>query len=153
MYSIYVPATGHDFEKKLYATFISYMSPDEMIVTPESHSDVRGSFTELVRTLDSGQFSISTTQPGYVRGNHYHHTKLERFIVVKGQAKIEFESILDGEKREFYVDDKEIKIVTMPVGYIHNIKNIGDDEMILLIWGSELFNPERPDTIFKEITQ
>ena len=153
MASIYVPATGRDFEKKLYATYISYMSPEQMVVTPESHSDNRGSFTELVRTLDSGQFAVSTTKPGLVRGNHYHHTKLERFMVVKGQAKVEFENILDGEKKEFFVDESEIKIVTMPVGYIHSIKNIGDDDMILLIWGSELFNPERPDTVFKEITK
>jgi UDP-2-acetamido-2,6-beta-L-arabino-hexul-4-ose reductase len=153
MKSIYVPATGHDFEKKLYATFISYLSPDEMIVSPESHTDVRGTFTELVRTFDSGQFAVSTTKPGYVRGNHYHHTKLERFMVVKGKAMVEFESILDGVRKQFFVDDSEIKIITMPVGYIHSIKNIGDEDMILLIWGSELFNPKRPDTIFKEITK
>ena len=153
MKSIYVPATGHDFEKKLYATYISYMSPEEMLVTPEGHADERGSFTELVRTLDSGQFSVSTTKPGFVRGNHYHHTKLERFIVVKGKARVEFESIIEGAKHEFFVDENNIQIVTMPVGYIHSIKNIGDEDMILLIWGSELFNPDRPDTIFKEIAK
>ena len=151
MNSIMVPNTGNDFVKKLFSTYISYVPMKDMVTTAKKNVDERGSFTELIRTNDSGQFSISFSKPGIVRGNHYHHTKIERFIVIKGQAKIKFTSILDGTSYEFEVDDKDIKAVTIPVGYTHNIENIGEDEMILAIWCNELFNPEYPDTAFKPV--
>ena len=105
----------------------------------------------MIRTLDSGQFSISVSKPGIVRGNHYHHTKMERFIVIKGKAKISMKSVIDDSYYEFYVDDSDIKVVTIPVGYTHNIENIGDGEMILAIWCNELFDKNHPDTYFKEV--
>lgn len=151
MESIYVPQTGDDFIKKLYSTYISYLPLEKTYVSAKKNVDERGSFTELVRTNECGQFSISVSKPGIVRGNHYHHTKLERFIVIKGKAKIGFTSVVDQTSYEFIVDDKDIKIVTIPVGYTHNIENIGDDEMILAIWCNELFDKEKPDTYFKEV--
>ena len=152
MNSIYVPKTGDEFIKKLYSTFISYLPKEKTHVKATKNIDERGSFTELVRTNDSGQISISFSKPGIVRGNHYHHTKLERFIVVKGKAKIGFTNILDtNDSYEFIVDDKNIEIVTIPVGYTHNIENIGEDEMILAIWCNELFDKEYPDTYFKVV--
>lgn len=153
MNSIYVPNTGDEFTKKLYSTFISYLPLEKTVTTTKKNVDERGSFTELVRTKECGQFSISFSKPGIVRGNHYHHTKLERFIVVKGKAKIGFTSVVDNSSYEFIVDDSEIKVVTIPVGYTHNIENIGDDEMILAIWCNELFDKEKPDTYFKEVKQ
>lgn len=151
MNSITVPSTGDDFTKKLYSTFVSYMPMEKMAISAVKNTDERGSFTELTRTLSAGQFSISFSKPGVVRGNHYHHTKMERFIVVKGRAKIGFTNIVTGESYEFEVDDSDIKIVTIPVGFTHNIENIGDDEMILAIWCNELFDKENPDTFFKPV--
>lgn len=151
MNSIYVPKTGDDFVKKLYSTYVSYVPLEEMCNSAMKNVDDRGSFTELVRTYDSGQFSISFSKPGIVRGNHYHHTKMERFIVIKGTARIRFTSIIDNSSYEFEVDDNDIQIVTIPVGYTHNIENIGNDEMILAIWCNELFDEKNPDTYFKPI--
>lgn len=151
MGSIYVPSTGDDFTKKLFATYVSYLPLDKDVTSTVKHEDERGSFTELVRTMKSGQFSISTSKPGVIRGNHYHHTKMERFIVVKGKAKITFESVIDETRKEFYVDDTDIKIVTIPVGYTHNIENIGEGEMVLIMWCNELFDEKKPDTYRKLI--
>lgn len=149
--SIYVPNTGDDFTKKLYSTYISYLPIEKTCVSANKNVDERGSFTELVRTNQCGQFSVSFSKPGVIRGNHYHHTKLERFIVIKGKAKISFTNVIDNYKYEFIVDDSDIKIITIPVGYTHNIENIGDGEMILAIWCNELFNKDKPDTYFKEV--
>ena len=151
MNSIYVPNTGDEFTKKLYSTYISYLPLEKTYVQATKNVDERGSFTELVRTNECGQFSVSFSKPGIVRGYHYHHTKLERFIVIKGKAKIGFTSIIDGTSHEFIVDESNIQIVTIPVGYTHNIENIGDDEMILAIWCNELFDKEKPDTYFKPV--
>lgn len=151
MDSIYVPNTGDDFIKKLYSTYISYLPIEKTYVSAKKNVDERGSFTELVRTKECGQFSVSFSKPGVIRGNHYHHTKLERFIVIKGKAKISFTSVIDKTSYEFIVDDSDIKIVTIPVGYTHNIENIGDSEMILAIWCNELFEKDKPDTYFKEV--
>ena len=151
MNSIYVPNTGDEFTKKLYSTYISYLPLEKTYIQATKNVDERGSFTELVRTNECGQFSVSFSKPGIVRGNHYHHTKLERFIVIKGKAKIGFTSVIDGTSHEFIVDDSNIQIVTIPVGYTHNIENIGDDEMILAIWCNELFDKEKPDTYFKPV--
>ena len=151
MESIYVPATGNDFIKKLYSTYISYLNVKDTVTLAKKNVDERGAFIELMRTNEAGQFSVSFSKPGIVRGNHYHHTKLERFIVIKGKAKISFSSVINDDKYSFIVDDSEIKIVTIPVGYTHNIENIGDDEMILAIWCNELFDPEKPDTYYKVV--
>ncbi len=151
MTSIYVPNTGNDFVKKLFATYINYVPLEELAFGVKKNVDERGSFTELVRTLDSGQFSISFSKPGIIRGNHYHHTKMERFIVVKGKAKISFKSIITDEYIEFTVSDEDIKIITIPVGYTHNIENVGTDEMILILWCNELYDSNHPDTYFKEV--
>lgn len=143
---IMVPSTGDDFTKDLYATYISYVPLKELVVDLKEHRDNRGIFCELIRTKESGQVSISTTNPEIVRGGHYHNTKMERFIVVKGTAKIEFEHVVDHNKYEFEVSGDKLQYVTIPVGYQHSINNIGDDELILILWANELFNPEIPDT-------
>ena len=151
MESIYVPKTGDEFIKKLFATFVSYLPVEKMVTNAKKNTDDRGSFTELVRTIDSGQFSISTSKPGVIRGNHYHNTKMERFIVVKGKAKITFKHVVTGEIHEFYVSEEKIEPVMIPPGYSHKIENIGSDEMILMLWCNELFDENKPDTYFKEI--
>lgn len=151
MNSIYAPKTGDAFIKKMFATYVSYLPLDDMVFTPTQHIDNRGGFCELVRTLDSGQFSVSFSKPGIVRGNHFHHTKMERFIVIKGKAKITFRHVITNEIKEYFVSGDELKIVTIPVGYTHKIENIGDDEMILFLWCNELFDESHPDTYFEEV--
>lgn len=150
--TIFVPATGDDFVKKLHATFVTYLPFNELIATATKNSDDRGDFTELIRTHQAGQVSISTTRPGITRGQHYHHTKIEKFIVVKGKAEVGFTNILDDTDNYYFdVDDSVIQIVTIPPGYIHNIKNIGKEDMIMVLWGNELFNKELPDTYAKNV--
>lgn len=150
--TIYIPNTGNNFVKKLYSTFISYIPKDKMIKATVTNVDERGSFTELLRTTSAGQVSISVSKPGIVRGNHYHHTKIEKFIVIKGKAKVYFQNILDeNDKYDFTVDGNEIKEIIIPVGYSHSIENIGNDDMILCIWCNELFDKDNPDTYFKKI--
>lgn len=151
MESIYVPATGDDFTKKLYATYVSYLPLEKVISNISKNTDERGSFTELIRTLECGQFSISTSKPGVIRGNHYHHTKMERFIVVKGKAKIRFLSIIDDREIEFDVSDQFIQAITIPVGFTHSIENVGDGEMMMILWCNELFDKEKPDTYSRPI--
>ena len=147
---IMVPSTGDEFTKKLYATYISYVPLEEMVVDLTEHRDERGVFCELVRTREAGQVSVSTTNPEIVRGGHYHNTKMERFIVIKGKAKIEFEHVLTHEKIEFEVSGDKLQYVTIPVGYQHSINNIGNDELILVLWANELFDPSKSDTYVME---
>ena len=147
---IMVPSTGDEFTKKLYATYVSYVPLNEMVVDLTEHRDNRGVFCELVRTKEAGQVSVSTTNPGIVRGGHYHHTKMERFIVIKGKAKIKFEHVLTHETYEFEVSGDKLQYVNIPVGYQHCINNVGDEELILILWANELFDPSRPDTFVME---
>lgn len=151
MGSIYTPKTGDPFVKKLFATFVSYLPLEKMIQDANMHIDDRGAFSELVKTLDSGQFSVSYSKPGVIRGNHYHHTKMERFIVIKGKAKIKFRHVITNEEHEYNVDDSKLQIVTIPVGYTHSIENVGDDEMILFLWCNEIFEENHPDTYAEEV--
>ncbi len=151
--SIYVPNTGNDFVKKLYSTFISYLPMDRLVTQAEKKEDERGFFVELVRTKDSGQFSISYSKAGVSRGDHYHHTKSERFMVVKGKAKISFSSAITNDKYSFIVDDKVIKIITIPVGYSHKIENIGKKELVLALWCNEVFDINRPDTYYMKVVE
>lgn len=149
--SIDVPQTGDGFIKKLFSTYISYNAIEQLSYEAEKHEDERGSFVELLHTKDSGQFSISTSKPGITRGNHYHHTKIEEFIVLKGEATIRLRKIDEEKVREIKVNGDNIQIVTIPVGYTHNITNTGKDEMILGIWCNEIFDKNNPDTYYMEV--
>ena len=147
---IFVPETGCNFIKKLYATYSSYLSKEQLVISLVDHKDDRGNFCELVRTERHGQVSISTTKPGIERGKHYHHTKVERFMVIKGNARISFEHITTHEKIEIEVSGEKLQYVTIPVGYEHKIDNIGDSELLLIMWASETFNGQAPDTFTKK---
>ena len=149
--SLVIPEVASGFERALYATYLSYLSTDDFSYAIKGHKDDRGTFYEILKTLDSGQFSLSTTAPGITRGNHYHHTKNEKFLVVKGEALIEFRHIVTSEIISYNVSDKKIEIVEMIPGYTHNIKNTGDEEMILILWANETFDQENPDTYFLEV--
>jgi len=150
--SLIIPRIGVGFERALYATYLSYMPTEKFSYELKGHSDERGTFYEILKTIDSGQFSISTTKPGdIVRGNHYHNTKNEKFLVIKGEAIIELRDILSKDKITYKVSDKKMEIVEMIPGYTHNIRNISNDEMILLIWANEIYDPKNPDTYFLEV--
>lgn len=148
---INVPTTGDIFIKKLFSTFISYLPLERLVFIPIKNTDDRGLFSELIHTEDSGQVSVSTSKPGITRGNHYHHTKIEKFIVLKGQAIIKMRKIGDTKIHEFPISGEELQIITIPVGYTHNITNTGTDEMILLIWCNEIFDNNNPDTFYEEV--
>lgn len=150
--SIYVPASGDDFIKKLHATFITYLPLKDLVTSATKNEDERGNFTELIRTHQAGQVSISTSKPGVIRGQHYHHTKIEKFIVVKGQARVGFTNVLDNTDNYYFnVDDSVIQVVTIPPGYIHSVENTGDEEMTMVLWGNELFNKDFPDTYARQV--
>ncbi len=150
--TLVIPNVGSDFERALYATYLSYLPSDKFSYELKGHTDERGTFYEILKTLDCGQFSISTTKPGDIlRGNHYHNTKNEKFLVVKGEATIEFRHIVTNEIVSYNVSDKKMKIVEMIPGYTHNIKNTGDEEMVLFLWANETFDQNNPDTYFLEV--
>ena len=146
-----IPNVGTSFERALYATYLSYLPVDKFSYKLNGFSDDRGTFYEFLKTAEAGQFSVSTSKPGVTRGNHYHHTKNEKFLVVKGEALIEFRHIGKSEKIEYHVTDKNMEVVEMIPGYTHNITNIGTEEMVLLIWANEVFEKNKPDTFLMEV--
>jgi len=149
--NLLIPNIAKGFERVLYATYLSYLPKDKFSYILEGHSDSRGTFYEILKTMDSGQLGISTTKPGITRGNHYHNTKNEKFLVIKGQAIIELRDVFSEEIIEYKVDGNKLEIVEMIPGYTHNIKNSGDEEMVLLIWANENYDPKAPDTNFLEV--
>ncbi len=146
-----VPRVGRGFERALYATYLSFLPTDKFSYELKGYEDDRGTFYEFVKTLDSGQFSISTTVPGITRGNHYHNTKNEKFLVIKGEASIKHRQIHGDEIIEYKVSDKKMEVVEMIPGYTHDITNIGDTEMVLLLWANEAFDRDNPDTYFLKV--
>jgi len=149
--SLVMPEVASGFKRALYATYLSYLPKDKFSYALTGHKDDRGTFYEILKTIDNGQFSLSTTVSGVERGGHFHHTKNEKFLVVKGEALIQLRSILDDEIIEYRVSDSKMEIVEMIPGYTHNIKNIGDEELILLLWANENFNNDEPDTYFLKV--
>ncbi len=146
-----VPRVGRGFERALYATYLSFLPTDKFSYELKGYEDDRGTFYEFVKTLDSGQFSISTTVPGITRGNHYHNSKNEKFLVIKGEASIKHRQIHGDEIIEYKVSDKKMEVVEMIPGYTHDITNTGDTEMVLLLWANETFDREHPDTYFLKV--
>jgi UDP-2-acetamido-2,6-beta-L-arabino-hexul-4-ose reductase len=146
-----IPEIGDMFTKILFSTFVSYAEADDVFFDPKIHIDERGSFTELIHTESAGQVSVSVSKPGVTRGNHFHDTKMEKFIVLSGEARIAFRHMASGERMEFLVNGEQPRIVTIPAGYTHNIENTGAGDMILLIWANENFDRGRPDTFFGEV--
>lgn len=148
---LHVPKSSNNLTKYLYSTYISYLPKDTFSIPLVSHKDDRGAFTEFIKTFDSGQVSVSTSKPGITRGNHYHNTKTERFFVLKGKASVKFRDIFDDKIIEYVVSEDEPQFIDIPPGYTHSITNIGDKEMILLLWANEKFDPKNSDTYFLEV--
>lgn len=146
-----IPDMSDSFIKKLYATYISYLPEDQFSYQLDMKEDNRGSFTEMIRTNDRGQISVNISKPGIVKGNHWHHTKNEKFLVVSGRGVIRFRKVGSEKVIEYYVSGERLELVDIPVGYTHNIENLGDTNMVTVMWASECFNPDKPDTYFMEV--
>lgn len=142
-----VPNVGDEFGKKLYATFLSYLPTGEFSYPLATRSDERGSLAEFLKSSNAGQLFISRTRPGKTRGNHFHHTKTEKFLVVEGDAVIRFRRA-DGSGKiiEYPVRGSEFRVVDIPPDYTHSIENVGPEELVVLFWASEIFDPKAPDT-------
>ena len=140
------------FAKKLYSTYLSYLPKEKASFPLKMNCDARGSFTELLRTANCGQFSVNISKPGITKGQHWHHTKWEFFIVVAGKALIQQRRIGSNEVLNFEVSGEKIEAVHMLPGYTHNIINLSDTEdLVTLMWANELFDPNRPDTFFEVV--
>lgn len=140
-----------EFTNKLYATYLSYLPENEFSYPLKMNCDERGSFTEILRTEKCGQFSVNISKPGITKGNHWHNTKNEKFVVVSGQGVIRFRKIGESEVYEYFVSGDKIEVVDIPTGYTHNIENLGDTDMVTFMWANECFNPDKPDTFFEEV--
>ena len=149
--NLLIPNIAQGFERVLYATYLSFLPTDKFSYKLSGHQDTRGTFYEILKTIDSGQLGISTTKPGITRGNHYHNTKNEKFLVIKGKALIELRDIFSKEVIQYNVDGNELEIVEMIPGYTHNITNTGDEEMVLLIWANENYDSKAPDTNYVKV--
>jgi|LSQX01.3.fsa_nt_gb UDP-2-acetamido-2,6-beta-L-arabino-hexul-4-ose reductase len=149
--TFFVPNFETDFDRKLYATFLSYYSTDDFSYKLKTNNDQRGSFTELLKTYSNGQVSVNVSKPGIIKGNHYHHTKNEKFIVVSGECEIKFRKIGTKDIFTYFVNGEEMKVVDIPPGYTHSIKNVGATDSVTIMWASELFDKDNPDTYFEEV--
>jgi UDP-2-acetamido-2,6-beta-L-arabino-hexul-4-ose reductase len=146
--SLQVVDLNDGFTKKLYSTYLSYLPVDRFSYPLKMNIDERGSFTEFLKSPDRGQVSINISKPGITKGQHWHHTKNEKFLVVSGRGVIRFRKIDEEKVYEYYVSGDKLEVVDIPVGYTHNIENLGDTDMVTVMWVNEVFDPEHPDTYF-----
>ncbi len=142
-----LPDYASRFVRALYATYLSYLEPGEQAYSLDIKSDDRGSLAEFVKSPHFGQIFVSRTRPGITRGNHFHHTKTEKFMVVEGEGIIRLRQIHGDSVVEFRVRGEEYRVVDIPPGYTHSIENVGKDDMVTLFWSSEVFDPGAPDTV------
>lgn len=138
---------GTGLVRALYATYVSYLPPEAFSYPVQCHADSRGEFVEMLKTADSGQMSFFTARPGVTRGGHYHHSKTEKFLVIRGEARFGFRHILTGERYEIITSGRAPTIVETVPGWTHDITNVGQTELIVMLWANEVFDREHPDTI------
>jgi UDP-2-acetamido-2,6-beta-L-arabino-hexul-4-ose reductase len=137
---------GTGLVRALYATYVSYLPPDLFAYSVPQYGDPRGVFAEMLKTPDCGQFSYFTAHPGITRGGHYHHSKTEKFLVIKGRARFKFRHMQTGETHELLTNGEKAEVVETVPGWTHDITNIGADEMVVMLWANEVFDLEKPDT-------
>lgn len=149
--SLMLPNMEDEFSKKLYSTYLSYLPEEEFSYPLKMNVDNRGSFTEMFKTQERGQVSVNISKPGIVKGNHWHNTKNEKFIVVSGEGIIRFRKVGTDKVIEYNVSGDKLEVIDIPCGYTHNIENIGESDMVTVMWANEVFNPEKPDTYYMEV--
>lgn len=149
--SLSIPNMEDALTKNLYSTYLSFLPEDKFSYDLKMNVDSRGSFTEFIRTAERGQVSVNVSKPGITKGNHWHHTKNEKFLVVSGEGLIRFREINSNEIIEYGVNGDKFEVVDIPTGYTHSIVNIGETDLVTVMWVNECFNPDKPDTIFLEV--
>lgn len=142
---------GNGLVRALYATYVSYLPPAKFVYDLPKYGDERGVFVEILKTQDSGQFSFFTAHPGITRGGHYHHTKTEKFVVIKGKARFGFRHIVTNERHEVLTSGDKPQVVETVPGWTHDITNVGQDEMVVMLWANEIFDRAKPDTIASKV--
>lgn len=149
--SLEIERVGTGFLRALYSTYVSYLPKEKFVYDVPIYGDERGVFVEMLKTPDTGQLSFFTLYPGITRGGHYHHTKTEKFLVVKGEARFRFQNILTNESHEIFTNGVNPQVVDTVPGWAHDITNVGDEEMIVMLWANEIFNRVKPDTYVRSI--
>lgn len=146
-----IPNMEDELTKKIYSTYLSFLPENNFSYALKMNCDQRGSFTEFIRTPDRGQVSVNVSKPGITKGNHWHHTKNEKFLVVSGKGLIRFRKIDTDKIMQYEVNGDKLEVVDIPTGYTHSIVNIGDTDLVTVMWVNECFNQEKPDTHFLEV--
>lgn len=144
--SLLIDRVGTGLTRALYSTYLSFLKPEQFDYSIPQYGDARGVFVEMLKTPDAGQFSYFTAHPGVTRGGHYHHTKTEKFLVIKGKALFKFKHVVTGEFYELETDGHEPRIVETVPGWTHDITNIGNEEIVVMLWANEIFDRNKPDT-------
>jgi len=142
---------GKGLVRALYSTYVSYLNPDQFSYSLTKNRDERGVFVEMLKTKDSGQFSFFTIYSGQTRGGHYHHSKTEKFLVIKGRARFGFRHIISGDTYELCTSGDELRVVDTVPGWTHDITNVGEEEMVVMLWANEIFDRDKPDTITAKV--
>lgn len=143
--------TEGSFEKKLYSTYLSYLPTDSFSYPLTMHEDLRGSFTEIFRTQDRGQFSVNVSRVGITKGNHWHHTKVEKYLVVHGKALIQLRRIDSDEIIEYHLCGEKMEVLDIPPGYVHRVINEGTQDLVTFMWSNECFDKDKPDTYYQVV--
>ena len=146
-----LPDFSDGFEKKLYSTYLSYLPDDDFSYPLVMHADDRGSFTEFLKTSDRGQVSVNISHPGIVKGNHWHNTKNEKFLVVCGNGLIKLRRVGEEKTVEYHVSGDKLEVIDIPCGYTHSIANVGNTDMVTVMWVNEVFDPSKSDTFYEEV--
>lgn len=147
-----IDRVGEGLRRALYATYVSYLPPTAFSYGVPGHEDPRGLFVEFLKTRDSGQVSFFTARPGVTRGGHYHHTKTEKFLVVQGSARFRFQHVQTGEVHVLDVSANSPTVVESIPGWTHDVTNTGEEDLLVLLWANEVFDPARPDTVVRKLT-
>lgn len=146
-----IPDVADPLTRKLYSTYLSYLDINDFSYPLMTHSDNRGSFTEIFKNDHAGQVSVNISKPGITKGNHWHHSKIEKFLVVQGEGTFQFRHIITNEIIEYQINDKNMTVVDIPPGYTHNIINTGAIDLVTIIWVNEYYDPNNPDTYSMEV--
>ncbi len=150
-YDLRLPDMKDDLTRKLYSTYLSYIPKEDLAYDLLMHKDDRGSFTEFIKMQDGSQVSVNIAKPGITKGNHWHMSKNEKFLVVNGKGMIRSRDLNTGEVAEFKVSGERLEIVDIPPGWTHSITNVGSVDMVTIIWVNEIYDPNKPDTFFMEV--